>query len=162
MSFGYSDSRNSSTSVHAEVGNCPASIISCFPGGRTLTDVALSAEWLAFSLFYQVVPFVRFETDQNLIFTDQQRALDQFAVRSQQSDLFRFAHRRQLVLQFHLLINQSAGVEKVFQRKLAAFDSFCQFFDRRIPIDDMAVLVRYFMLIQPFFCISAGVAFRVF
>ena len=26
----------------------------------------------------------------------------------------------------------------------------------------MTILVRYFMLIQPFFCISAGVAFRVF
>ena len=77
-------------------------------------------------------------------------------------ELTEWIKRSKLPLKNFFNISGLVYKEMKLKDKLPAFDPFCQFFDRRIAIDDMTILVRYFMLIQPFLCISACVAFRVF
>ena len=57
-------------------------------------------------------PFLLLEADEHKVITDDNRALDQHAVRSQQGKLLLFAHIRQLFGQLHGTVQLAAGVEK--------------------------------------------------
>ena len=70
--------------------------------------------------FQSTLPLGFFKSDEDKIVPDQKRAFDQHSVRSKKPQHLLLAHAGQLVLEFHGLVEQTAGIKKFLQRQTAA------------------------------------------
>lgn len=122
----------------------------------------MKARLLACSGFKRFRPFIGFETDEDEIRADNQRAFDQHTVGGQNFNLSGFAKAGQLVFKIHGFIEQSAGVKKALQRQSAFFVPFGEFGRSRVLFDNVTVFKSYMMLFQPALGFLAGGTFGIF
>ena len=85
-------------------------------------------------------PVCFLESDEDKIIANQNWALDQHTVRSQQLKLLVLAHGRQFVLELQCLVLQTAGVEELLQRQIALLMPRPQLFDRRVVLLDVPLV----------------------
>jgi hypothetical protein len=91
----------------------------------------------------------------------QNGTLYQHSVGCQQTQLLFLGHGGKLILQIHGFVQQTAGVEKLFQGQAAAAVPLLQFFVAGVIFLDMALRIGNIPAVQPFLCLLAGGAGRV-
>ena len=111
--------------------------------------------------FQAAFPFRLFKAHKNHAIPDGKRPLHQHSVGCKQFQHFFFAHGRQPVFQIHGLIEQAAGVEKLFQRQAAGMVPRREFLVRRVVCFDVPDRIVNSVFVQLLLRLLAGSALGV-
>lgn len=130
--------------------------------GCTACGQCFMMDIVSLSVFVQpFFPFLFPEAHQYKVLAHQNWPLHQHTVGGKKLQHFLFCHVGQLLLQLHRPIEQSAGIEELFQRQSTALIPDAQLFQAGIICFNVPKCIRNLMLVQSLLGLLTGAALGV-